>query len=178
MWLYWHKAFTDEECDELIEMFQDIEPEEAVTFGGPAEGRKTQIRWVHDNEKHAEIHYKMRAFCQAANEQFGLDIDYLPALQYTEYADVGYKYDWHHDINFSRNDGRHRKLSIVLQLTDPDDYEGGEFEFRHIENPNPEEIKARGTVICFVSYHYHCVHPITKGSRNSLVGWYEGPAWR
>ena len=113
-----------------------------------------------------------------ANKQFNLTLTDLPPLQFTEYADVGHKYDMHHDVDFNRQDGKHRKLSIVVQLTDPDDYEGGILSFAHTQNPDPATLIKQGTIICFLSYLEHGVTPITKGSRTSLVGWFEGPYWR
>lgn len=69
-----------------------------------------------------------------------------------------------------------RKLSLVCQLSDPSEYEGGEFQI----NPGgsilvPERTK--GTVIIFPSYLVHRVAPVTKGTRRSLVLWVEGPAF-
>ena len=69
-----------------------------------------------------------------------------------------------------------RKLSVVVQLTDPDEYEGGEFKFKYVEQP--EGFNNRGSVLVFPSYLEHCVTPVTKGTRHSLVTWIEGPRWR
>jgi predicted 2-oxoglutarate/Fe(II)-dependent dioxygenase YbiX len=106
------------------------------------------------------------------------DVSFLPPLQFTEYKDVGYHYGMHHDINWDRQDGLHRKVSLVVQLSDPEDYEGGELTFSHTQNPDPIALAKKGTVICFLSYLEHGVAPITKGNRTSLVGWAEGPRWK
>jgi len=178
-WLFWENGFTDDECDQLIEMAQKLPTQDGVTFGGHGPGgRETQIRWIYDDEDFGSLHAKIREFCHMANQHWNVDITNLPPLQFTEYVDVGHHYDFHHDINWSRDDGLHRKISIVVQLTDPDEYEGGEFTFRYLQNPDAEAIKKRGTVLCFLPYHYHAVSPIEKGARTSLVGWYEGPEWR
>jgi len=179
-WLFWENGFTNEECDKIIELCSELPAQEGSTFGGHGPGgRDTQIRWVKDTgDEISELHMKMRQFCQLANESWGTQLTHLPPLQYTEYNDVGSHYDWHHDINWSRTDGFHRKVSICVQLTEPDEYEGGDFSFRYLEQPDAEAIKKRGTVLCFLSYHYHAVSPIESGERKSLVGWYEGPEWR
>lgn len=179
-WLYWTGAFTDEECDKIVELAKDLESHDATTFGGSgSDGRKTRISWIPDSgEEFSELHTKMRAYCLEANKQWGVSLSNLPPIQFTQYKDVGHKYDWHHDINWSRDDGLHRKISIVVQLSDEDDYEGGDFSFRYIPQPDAEEIRKRGTVLVFLPYHYHMVSEITKGSRNSLVGWFEGPEWK
>ena len=69
-----------------------------------------------------------------------------------------------------------RKLSISIQLTDPSEYEGGDFEFQNIENPC--NFRTQGSVLVFASHQVHRVTKISKGKRNSLVGWMEGPRWR
>ena len=71
----------------------------------------------------------------------------------------------------------HRRMSIIIGLSNPSDYEGGELTFSHTQNPDPIALAKKGTVICFLSYYEHGVAPITKGSRTSLVGWAEGPRW-
>jgi PKHD-type hydroxylase len=68
-----------------------------------------------------------------------------------------------------------RKLSLVCQLSDPSEYEGGELQINTGEIFTPE--KQKGTVILFPSYLLHRVTPVTKGTRRSLVLWIEGPAF-
>ena len=51
------------------------------------------------------------------------------------------------------------------------------FEFLNSPNNNIvecKEIKQKGTIIIFPSFVKHKVAPITKGERNSLVGWVLG----
>ena len=69
-----------------------------------------------------------------------------------------------------------RKLSIIIQLTDENEYEGGNFEFKYIQTP--ESCRIQGSVLVFPSYNEHRVTEVTKGVRNSLVCWMEGPRWR
>ena len=69
-----------------------------------------------------------------------------------------------------------RKLSLSIQLTSPEYYEGGEFEFPDDkEKFNVEDSKQQGTAIFFPSYMKHGVKPVTKGRRYSLVCWVLGP---
>ena len=76
--------------------------------------------------------------------------------------------------------GKIRKLSVTINLTPEEDYEGGNLKFdfgRHAENEQIHEAKvarAQGTVIVFPSYSYHCVTPVTRGTRYSLVLWCSG----
>lgn len=75
--------------------------------------------------------------------------------------------------------GKIRKLSITINLTDPNTYEGGNLKFdlgNHKTEKFHEATVARnqGTVIVFPSYLEHCVTPVTKGTRYSLVLWCSG----
>jgi PKHD-type hydroxylase len=73
--------------------------------------------------------------------------------------------------------GRVRKLSFILNLIDGNEYEGGDILF-DLGNHNPngqvyknDMARKKGTIIVFPSFIYHCVTPVTKGKRMSLVNW-------
>lgn len=85
------------------------------------------------------------------------------------------KDDWfqaHRDIGTIESMSR-RKLSVVIQLTDPNTYEGGDLwissGFGMIKAP-----REKGTLIAFPSYQFHQVDRMVRGSRRSLVFWFEG----
>tara|TARA_R100001015_G_C4625052_1_gene183428 strand:+ start:161 stop:715 length:555 start_codon:yes stop_codon:yes gene_type:complete len=178
-WLVYEEFLDKETCERWIEAGKKQTPQKAKTFdGNEDQHRKTQIRWLNNDGPYQEMHNVFKHIALDANQYFQTTLSVLPPLQFTEYSDVGYKYDMHHDVNWNRQDGRHRKLSIVVQLTDPEEYEGGILSFAHTQNPDPTTLIKQGTIICFLSYLEHGVTPITKGSRTSLVGWFEGPYWR
>jgi predicted 2-oxoglutarate/Fe(II)-dependent dioxygenase YbiX len=53
-----------------------------------------------------------------------------------------------------------RKLSMVLQLSDPSEYEGGELQI--LDKANPETVtKQKGMITVFPSYTLHQVTPVT-----------------
>ena len=67
----------------------------------------------------------------------------------------------------------------VVQLSDPNSYEGGDFTLYDCgEYPLPEEIREQGTVIIFPSMIYHKVSEVTSGTRHSAVSWFLGPYFR
>lgn len=81
--------------------------------------------------------------------------------------------------------GKNRKLSVTVNLSDPNTYEGGDLMFdagEHAEDGVKEiiakEIRPRGSVCIFPSFVPHCVTPVTKGVRHSLVMWSLGRAFR
>ena len=69
-----------------------------------------------------------------------------------------------------------RKLSVVIQLSDPTTYQGGDFQFQDVETP--VNFRTQGSILVFPSYLPHRVTEITDGVRYSLVDWLEGPRWR
>ena len=58
----------------------------------------------------------------------------------------------------------------------------GDFELEAgspVSDPRIHNIKLKkGDAILFPSYQWHRVLPVTKGTRQSLVGWVRGPQWR
>ena len=84
-------------------------------------------------------------------------------------------YDWHIDLGtgrFSR-----RKISLSVQLSAADSYEGGELEF-HMSGLDKEKMRQQGTLIAFPSFLEHRVTPVSRGERFSLVAWMDGPPYR
>ena len=142
-------------------------------------------------------------YVQRANrENFLYDLTNIDgeSLQYTRYGE-GQFYGWHNDAGLAqqykpvsvgnRGNGqenvqdfinekceRIRKLSFSLQLSDPDDYEGGNVQFLDEAGRSYFAPRKRGTVVLFDSRTQHRVLKVTKGTRKSIVGWVVGPRWK
>ena len=103
------------------------------------------------------------------------------------------RHSWHQDSGPRLNeDGQLRKLSFTLQLSNPDDYEGGYFQWlepdhafdRMLDNATidmtdaiktlPYSVKEKGSIFFFPSFVHHQVTPVTRGQRKSFVGWCVG----
>lgn len=144
--------------------------------------RRSEVRWL--NPQLAELKYikeTLMNFAEDANRNYwGFDINYLKDIQHTTYkSDVSGKYDWHEDVFWINPTTFHRKISVVIQLTDPKEYDGGDFQIDPQYGVlNAEEIRKKGTVIAFPSFLKHRVTPVTRGIRNSLVCWVEGPKFK
>jgi PKHD-type hydroxylase len=70
-----------------------------------------------------------------------------------------------------------RKLCFILQLTDPDTYEGGDIVFHNV-TPDPQSIRQQGTIVVFPGYWLHRISEIQRGVRHSIVGWIHGHNFR
>lgn len=111
----------------------------------------------------------------ANNEFYQFDLAGLgEPLQLARYG-VGDFFDWHMDFGAGVNSTR--KLSISVQLSDPNTYEGGDLQFM-INQKIVTAPRERGTVIVFPSFILHRVTEITKGTRESVVSWVSGHALR
>lgn len=170
----WEKELSDETCDYIISLAQNIEPEKGVVGAGALieEQRDSSVRWISDNF----IRNAIFGFGHQANQSaWDMQIDCISAIQFTEYTKEQY-YEWHMDTN--KLESEMRKVSIIVQLTDPDNYEGGDFQFRHYggDIEDVPALRQRGTVIVFPSWLEHRVTPVTKGKRQTLVAWMSGPA--
>jgi PKHD-type hydroxylase len=72
--------------------------------------------------------------------------------------------------------GKIRKLSMTLNLSPETEYDGGNLQFDFGPHTNQrfhtcENARSQGSIIVFPSFVHHCVAPITRGTRYSLVIW-------
>ena len=80
--------------------------------------------------------------------------------------------------------GKVRKISMTVNLNKPDEYEGGNLKFDlgpHLKEERFkvfDDMRTQGSVIIFPSFMYHCVTPVTSGTRFSLVLWLLGKPWQ
>ena len=141
----------------------------------------------------------------ANRNNFLYDISYIESesMQYASYG-VGEYYHWHTDSSIavhykpqfqtsareSTKDDNYlrertsienelvRKISFSLQLSDPDDYEGGNIQFIDESNKNYIAPRQKGSLIIFDSRTKHRVCKVRSGVRKSIVGWVVGPRWK
>jgi len=178
---YFTDAFTK---DELIEIRRigDALPKMSGTTVGDDEDehvsdyRQSEIAWIGDNDDTRWLFEKMADLCKIANKyMWNFDIwGYQDGFQYTVYYGDGGHYDWHADLGPGISN---RKISCVLQLSDPGEYEGGDLQM----NPGGNILtvpKGLGTLCFFPSFLLHRVTPLNGGVRKSLVNWFCGANFR
>jgi PKHD-type hydroxylase len=96
-------------------------------------------------------------------------------------ADPPGHYKWHQDFGGGRSSLR--KLSLVVQLSDPADYDGCELRLFTDQDfaphaPDGLPVKSQGDAVLFPSWTPHMVSPITRGTRYALAAWVCGPQFR
>jgi PKHD-type hydroxylase len=183
-------ALSEEDCDTIVKECERLLTLETSGISNDAkietESRKSKSAFLSMyNPTHLNIWQtvssRIWAFVNLANRSgFGFDATYLDEIQYAQY-DVGDFYKWHKDLIIETDNAFQRKLSVSVQLSDPDTYEGGELEMQGLAKGHelPQNVlRKRGTVIVFPSFCVHRITPVTKGTRKSLVAWVEGKKWR
>lgn len=167
------KEVSDAVCDQIIS--EHIGRLKAGTMlGGREDSDVRRSKVTLDVSQQAQ--QLMLNYTQIANRNvYGFDINGPMNVQFTQYEgkDLGH-YDWHVDCFANNHFAFDRKLSGILALSNPDDYEGGELHLGPDFVIKPE----KGTMIVFPSFLYHKVAPVTDGIRHTLVSWIEGPKFR
>lgn len=101
------------------------------------------------------------------------------AIQFLKYETLPDKppghYRWHQD--FGGGISSNRKLSMVVNLSDPRDYDGCRLQLYNERQWEPTYIQ-QGEAILFPSWTPHQVTPITRGTRYALAIWIHGPQFR
>ena len=156
--------------------------------------RNSQNAWIPTNHWVGGFiwHYIQRA----NRENFLYDLRCIDgeSMQYTRY-EQGQYYGWHNDYEpvsvgnrvtgestmqdfVNENCEMVRKLSFAMQLSDPDDYEGGNVQLLAEDGHSYILPRKKGCIVLFDSRTQHRVLKVTKGTRKSIVGWTVGPRWK
>jgi PKHD-type hydroxylase len=172
---YWfEKGFSSEEVDKIVKESENFAFERATTVGDDRDSiRKSRIKWLpYDGFWEWVIDRLSNQVQEANNSIWKFDLScILDNIQYTEYEGNGGHYDWHLDIG--PGGISHRKVSIVVQLSDPSEYQGGVLQIKNGTNEFDVPL-GKGNVVIFPSFLLHRVTPLTSGNRKSLVLWVGG----
>jgi len=176
---YWNGVFSNSDCDKIIEMGKKrkldngvVESDYLNSVDDSIKSRRSKISWMDLNPETEWIYELIHKYAVLTNREMKWNFNlygFIDLLQFSEYSDT-YKghYDYHNDL--VRNTTV-RKMSVVLQLSDETSYSGGDFEiFNRGTMP-----KTRARLLFFPSFLVHKVHPVTSGTRYSLVTWISGP---
>ena len=205
-YLYWwfKKIFKKEFCEAVIKHALQKQEKMALTgdLKNPDKLTKKQLKDLKKIRNSDVIFLNDRwiineivPFIHDANINAGwnFDIDYAEDMQFTIYK-KGQFYGWHKDCDGKpytdhKNEninGKIRKLSCSIVLSDSKNYKGGELLFEEPKksfNKKPkiiacEEIKEQGSMAVFPSYTWHKVKPVTHRTRYSLVIWFLGKPYK
>lgn len=174
-------AFSVGECERIIAAIALAPVKDALLVGQNKDHniRNAQLVWVDDIDGMGWVMDRLIELVRRSNvDWFDFDLrEFAESPQVATYkASDGGHFAWHSDIG----DGpaaRKRKLTLVLQLSKPSSYEGGNLEIMSSAQVQCAS-RAQGCVSIFPSFSLHQVVPVKSGVRHSLTLWAHGPAFR
>jgi PKHD-type hydroxylase len=179
----WFTLFDQEECDSVCKFMSEQETSKGQVLSLKPSlrdrlARNCKLAWIPMDVHTSWMYLKIRDQVMHLNDRW-LNFDLngeIEALQYLEYG-FGQFYNWHTDSG--HDEVATRKLTCIIQLSDPSDYVGGRLQIdsqTHLPNGNFVKYapKARGTAIIFPSHLRHIARPVLLGRRKALVAWFRG----
>ena len=193
-WYWFKEGLTKDEVKKIINLASELPIERASTINqkgdtvpdsDPNGVRSSMVKWIPQHGQWGWLYTKLLAFAKEANDSlWNFDLITAPeSIQYTEYyAHENGHYDWHQDIGPGDLPSR-RKVSITIQLSDSEEYEGGELQITTGGDTSNDWVattcpRGSGVAVLFPSYLMHRVSPVTKGTRRSLVLWVGGAHYK
>lgn len=176
---YWIKGgLSDIEIEKIYTKTNSLSLEAStILTGSETNIRKSLVSWLLKEDKENDWLYdKLIDFAYYVNKElWNFDINFLvDDIQYSQYLSDSNHYDYHLDLGPGMLSLR--KISIVVQLSDSNDYEGGDLQI--LKGKNPINLpRDKGSVFLFPSFLLHRVTPVTSGQRDSLVLWLCGKSF-
>ena len=170
--IYRKNFLSNEECDKIIKSLDTEDLTEGELVGDYEGGtinknvRKTlnkdiifdRINKPFDDKA---LFNKIESALKIANIQyFNYDVEGLDKLRFLKYG-IGGRYEWHTD--YGRHECSMRKLTGIIQLSDSNDYEGGDFEFGLTDTEGN-----CGPLDLYVSIYFK-LHQFADGSKHSTT---------
>ena len=175
-WVIMNNAFSREECERLSAAFADLGAQAGGLVAGrfDAKVRQSALVWLPEHEAFDWVVQRVTRLVGDANRdtfRYALD-GFEEQLQMASYG-PGHYYNWHIDRGRGAVAGR-RKLTLSVQLSDPESYVGGELELNADGHPFQVPVE-QGAMVAFAAHTLHRVAPVVSGNRLSLVTWVHGP---
>ena len=167
--------FSKEECEQILN--SSIEelwlPARVIGDGKLHVGRRQKVR----GDVTGFPFMNIRSVTKKANDEI-YDFNLLGIIdqdfpQVFKYSEKEY-YDWHFDLNIMMPS---RKITFIINLTDPAEYQGGVVEFLNIDTADAN-INEQGSCLIFPSYIPYRITPIKKGIKHILVGHIHGALFK
>lgn len=161
-------------CDRTLTVAHKLGFEDSPVYNEQGVGsiddpshRSSQSVWVqpeHDRDLYRRI---QRLFEDVNSKRYRFSIYGMAPIQIIRYSEGGF-FAEHFDLGLE--DAAKRKISLLVQLSDAGDYEGGDV----ILAGRMTIPKARGAGCAFPSWVSHRVDRVRSGVRYSLAAWAYG----
>jgi|TARA_R110001592_G_scaffold352076_1_gene649645 PKHD-type hydroxylase len=200
-WWRWIGDIDKKTCDKIIKLGKSKLTKEKAIVGNNKEQsfheqtRNSNVSWLNDQWLYDILKWYFEHANKAAGWNF--QYDWFESIQFTSYK-KNQHYNWHMDLDIPVKEaskdsfgktpeivGKMRKLSCVINLSDPKKFKGGEFYFGVDKNNSVDkniiefkELRKQGSVVVFPSYLSHKVGTVLQGNRYSLVCWALGAPFK
>ena len=180
-WMQYDNVITKAQCKQLIETgksngFNDAmlgDSNQADYHNPDVRNCQTanlpfkQLLWMEDllSEALSEINFN----------NYNFDLVGFSDLQVIKY-NPGTYFKSHLDTYMGTPEYQ-RKLTFILQLTDPDEYVGGDL-IVYTHGKGETMTRQQGSLIVFPAYTMHEVTELLSGTRYSMIGWVLGPDFK
>jgi PKHD-type hydroxylase len=177
--IVYKNVFSGEECGKILG-YAGPEAKEAYVRDGIIDHsiRRTRTKPFQFSGENLWIPERIYNIARQANDSYyRFNIGGLGETHILEYEKDCF-YNWHIDITSDDNNCT-RKISLILFLSDPADYEGGKLSWSLNDEPDTLKVdQEMGSMILFPSFLPHRVTPVTRGLRKALVSWVHGDSFR
>lgn len=171
------RLMSKDDCERIISIADGLGFTPTTVHGGDDEksrydsGVRICDAVMLDYEAHRDIYeFIGQAVVGVNNKQYRFEIVGLEPVQVMRYS-VGSFFREHSDLGYQDQYSSGRKISLIVQLSEGDAYEGGELVLFG-EDVMP---RTQGTAFIFPAWLPHRVDKLTAGVRYTLVAWAKGP---
>jgi PKHD-type hydroxylase len=170
----WEDLLCKREIEDIHALAQNLDVVRGETIHDELKIRKSNIRWLGYNKETKWVYDKVSNAAKTINdENFKFELLGTEPFQYTEYdSNELAEYGWH--IDLLDNSQSVRKLSVIILLSDKNDFSGGSLLVSPTGATPKELLMKPGRMVVFPSWMPHCVTPVLEGKRVSLVMWLYG----
>jgi len=178
-YFFWDKFFSKIEIENLNKLYSLHNDDNFVDSGAFTAQKKLKkvssvkgVEWQYCKELLGSIDDEVKV-TNRVNHGYHLDENFShKKVLFNTYLQED-SYDWHQDGSNSKDFDL--KFTVVINSS-MEDYEGGNLQvFQQGKAETIREFNQLGSVVMFKSDIPHRVTPVTKGRRNSIVYWKEGP---
>lgn len=170
------RLFSAEECARIRRLGSALALAEGYMTRPGISARRCRCAWWPADASNGWIYERIAEAVREANESYRFDlVGLMDPLQFTRYdARTRDEIGWHVDCGEGPNTTR--KLSLTVQLSEPESYDGGDLEFLGLAPSS--FMRHQGAAILFPALLTHRVTRVTRGRRYSLVAFVNGPPFR
>jgi PKHD-type hydroxylase len=167
--------FSADECDLIIKScLEDLWlPSRVVGEDSLHKSKRQKLRGEPDGFPFDNI----RTVTKQANDEIYdfrllgiIDQDFPQIFRY----ETGDYYDLHIDLSPMATT---RKISFIVNLSDPTTYEGGNIEFLNTDTSDAN-LNEQGSILIFPSFLPYKISEVTKGHKDIIVGCIHGAVFR